>query len=594
MRGADALPLPWRKPRNELALLVLVGVVALLPVYTFYAQDQSRLCLAQAFEHARLSNDACFATSVDKARYGAHLYSDKAPGMSVLELPLAAATRLPPAQRLDGTEFRVWLIRVATSGVAFLLGVFLVGRTAEGLAPGWGGAAIVAFGLGTLYAPLAATSFSHVAAGTTAFAAFLLAWRRRHAAAGLAVGAAVLLEYQTAAILLLLGAYVAVRRGRAVLRYAAGAAPAIVLLLVYDALAFGSPFHLSYRYVVGSYAQRQASGFFGISRPRLHSIHEVFVGNRGILLVSPLVVAAAYGIVVLARQARAEAAVCGAVTLFFVVLNCGYFLPYGGGSPGPRFLVPALPFLALGLGPAFRRHPWPTSLLAVASVVPTVALTLVWTATPPMRHTIWQELWHVVAEGRSSHLVRHLVGKTALGWIGSGGGALVIVVAAAAAAALAFLPRAERLAVHRWRAAAVALAAAALLATAVRAALMPLDLRTTISASRLVALPGDEVDLDVALANRARDGFTHVRLVIDLPPGAELLGAPVVERGPGCTGTSTVTCDLDFLESHMSTHVRLGIRVAADAPPKLKVRAHGLAGSSSGPSSGITLITGSG
>jgi hypothetical protein len=591
------VPLPWSKPRHELLLLGLVAVVALLPVYTIFAQDQSRLCLAQAILHGRLSNDACLARSVDKARFDGHLYSDKAPGLSFLQVPVVAATRLPPAQKLEGKEVRTWIVRLTTTGVAFLVGVFLVGRVAEGLAPGRGALALVTFGLGTLFTPLAAIGFGHVSAGVMAFGAFLLAWRGRFGAAGVAAGAAVVTEYQTAAILVLLAAYVALRGLRALGRYALGVVPAAAVLGTYDALAFGSPFHLSYRYIVGSYQQRQATGFFGIGVPPLHSIHEVFVGDRGLLVISPVVVAAAYGLVLLGKRALPEAALCGAVTVFFVLLNCGYFLPYGGGSPGPRFLVPALPFLAVGLGPAFARRPLATGVLAVASVIATVTLTLVWNAVAPIRGTIWSELAHAVVEGRSSHLVRRLVGRTAFTWLDSSAGAFVIVAAAVAAVAVAFVPAlglGRPRATQRWRVASAAVVLAALLATAVRAALLPLDLRTTVSATSLFAFPGDEVDFNVALTNRTGDGFTHVRLHVVLPSGVQLLGPPVFERGSGCSGNETLDCNLDFLEPRMSTNIRFGVRVLPDAPPKVHVRAWGSARSGTGPKTSVAVVTGSG
>ena len=40
--------LPWRRPRYELVLLVLVAFVALSPVQEITAQDTSRLCLTGA------------------------------------------------------------------------------------------------------------------------------------------------------------------------------------------------------------------------------------------------------------------------------------------------------------------------------------------------------------------------------------------------------------------------------------------------------------------------------------------------------------------------------------------------------------------
>jgi hypothetical protein len=75
------------------------------------------------------------------------------------------------------------------------------------------------------------------------------------------------------------------------------------------------------------------------------------------------------GIVLLARRGRrAEAAVIVAITALYAVYNSGYYLPFGGQTPGPRFLITTLPFLALPLALSFRRFPIPTLALAAASV----------------------------------------------------------------------------------------------------------------------------------------------------------------------------------------------------------------------------------
>jgi hypothetical protein len=430
---------PWRRPRRELLLLALVAAAALSPIYSVGTQDQSRLCLTRALVHVQISNDSCLKISRDRARYGGHLYSDKAPGMSVLEVPSAVAVRLPNSDVWPGHGLQVWATRVLSSGIAFILCVFLIGRMSEGLAPGFGGMALIAFALGTLAAPFAAANFGHVTAGTLGFAAFALAWRRRPLLAGLAAGAAIGVEYPAFLILVILAGYVALQGRRTLVRYLVGTAPGATLLAAYNWAAFGAPWHLSYRYVSKEFASEQSRGFFGVGAPRLHAIHQVFVGGGGLLRVSPVLVAAALGLVVLGRRFRAEAIVCGAVTVVFLVMNCGYFNVYGGVSPGPRFLIPALPFVALGLGPAFASRFRITAVLTAISIVATSALTLTWaTDRPPDHGAIWGELWRLPRDLGHSWLVQHLVSSLfERAGLGIGISAAIVALVAVLAFALA-------------------------------------------------------------------------------------------------------------------------------------------------------------
>src|SRR5262249_37054907 len=144
-----------------------------------------------------------------RARSGTHLYSDKEPGLALIELPTWLALR-PGSDPAHWPEFslRLWGVRVLSVGLCFLVCAFLVGRVGEGLAPGYGGAAMFAFALGTLMAPFAATGFDHVPAAMFAFGSFLLAWHRRALLAGIAAGLAVLTEYEAGIAVLLVGAYI--------------------------------------------------------------------------------------------------------------------------------------------------------------------------------------------------------------------------------------------------------------------------------------------------------------------------------------------------------------------------------------------------
>jgi hypothetical protein len=597
--------LPLGRPRHELALLALVAVVTLTPVYGMNAQDVSRLCLSRSLVHFRLSADRCLTAQTDKSQYGGHLYTDKAPGMSLIEAPLAVAFGLQRIETMDHPTANLWAVRVLSSGIAFLVSVLLVGRLAEGLAPGTGGAALVTFALGSAISGLAASNFGHVTAATLAFGAFLLAWGRRPGWAGLAAGAVPFVEYQAGAVLAILGVYVAVRLGRRALGgYALGAVPGIGLLLAYDQLAFGAPWRLSYKYLDNGYAAAQAGGVFGVGRPTLFQSYEVLSGSRGLLVMSPVVVAAAWGLVLLWRRYRPEAAVCAAVVGVFLLLNCGYFLPYGGISPGPRFLVPALPFLAAGLGPAFAWRPRLTTILAIVSIVASTGVMLVWSSYAAISRSIWVELAHIPVDGGSASFF-HELPRNALGWIGIGheGAAAVIVAAAAAVCVIAFrgLVRAPAR-VSRRAGLVVALSVGLVLVAAAsavgkvpygnRQVVVPSVVSTELTASRTAAFPGDEVDFVATAWNPTGTLVDHVVLTIGLPRGFVLLGPPAYQRGSGCTGTTRILCNLDFMAPRMSTQVRFGIRVDASAAGRSTVTAATAADEAPGRVASATVITG--
>ena len=183
--------------------------------------------------------------------------------------------------------------------------------------------------------------------------------------------------------------------------------PAVALLGLYNVAAFGSPFRLSYTYVDNVYAERQGEGFFGIGLPDPGALWTILAGDRGLLLLSPVLALAAGGLWLLAREGfRREAAVAGGVAVAFLVVNSGYFLPYGGVSPGPRIFATCIPLLALGFGPAFAHWPRTTYAATAVSVLAMTSASLTWSFAMedgfliPSQDTLSKTIWMALAGDR--------------------------------------------------------------------------------------------------------------------------------------------------------------------------------------------------
>ncbi|HET8593591.1 MAG TPA: hypothetical protein VFL56_07975, partial [Solirubrobacterales bacterium] len=282
----------------------------------------------------------------------------------------------------------VWALTLFAAVVPAVLLLLGVRWAADRFQPGYGTAAAITLGLGTIVMTFAAEFFSHVISAALGFAAFMVLIRERDgtpslgavAVAGLLAGLAVSFEFQTGLVGVVLFFYALSRRTDLLRRagaYAAGAIAGAIPTLAFNLWAFGDPLELAYGSAVESPGLTghdviglNSDGFFGITAPRLDSAIDLLLAGRGLLVLTPIVVIGVVGTLLLRRgPRRAEANVILAVAAIYFVYNSGYWLPFGGGTPGPRFLIPALPFLAVGLATAYRRFPAVTLGLAVPSAM---------------------------------------------------------------------------------------------------------------------------------------------------------------------------------------------------------------------------------
>src|SRR5207244_1125717 len=143
------------------------------------------------------------------------------------------------------------------------------------------------------------------------------------------------------------------------------------------------------------------AGFFGITLPRPHVIAELLWGSfRGLLPISPALVAAPLGLWHVWRRTGARATVAAGVRAFtlFLLMNAAYAHWEGGWAYGPRHLVPVLGFLCVGLAGLWDRTSTSGKTVLALAIAYGAACSLIAVAVTPQpavgfTHPMSELLW---------------------------------------------------------------------------------------------------------------------------------------------------------------------------------------------------------
>lgn len=473
----------------------LVGVCAFAYLYVFPYQsginnpnENVRLYMTAALvEEGRYEIDGMrerWGWVNDAAKKDGHLYSVKAPGTSFLGVPGYAlylhATSVfgRPYDRAEA----LWMCRLTASIVPVLVWLFFLHRWLgrRSLRPELRDAVFLSVALGSLLYAYALLFVSHTLSAVCAFGAFMLlsdirAGRAPTSArlfgAGLLAAGTTSFEYPgfVASVVLSIYALFLLRSMRLLASFAGGAAVPTLAVMHFQWRAFGSPFTPGHLYVETT-ALREAhhQGLYGATGPSAEALYGLTLDPAaGLFPLTPILVFALLGFVVLVRdpKSRADASTAIALVVLTLLAIASMNNWRGGWTIGPRYLALAVPFVAWGALAGLERvadrlgegH---TAALAlgctlagfVASGLPSAYYPhLPPELTRPLPHLIWL----LVGHGYAPHNAGALVGVHAtasmlplfaafgiglvscLGRVaGSRAGAFILALALAVAAAL--------------------------------------------------------------------------------------------------------------------------------------------------------------
>ena len=345
--------------------------------------------------------------SVMDGRY----YPSKAPLLSVLAVPLYAALRvLGGSYRYAVHEIplvyfaRLFFTVLPTLLLLVFLRRFLRAYVSERIAT----AVVITYALGSLAFSYSELFMSHQATAVLLFFAFYALWRcsrgewreRGYLLAGAFAGASVAAEYTSG---LGLGGLVVYgllvfhfeegpRRARLVAMARAagltvlGALPFVLALGAYHQHCFGSPFTTGYKHLADSaYQGWHVGGILGIGLPQPRAFALSFFSPlRGLLVLSPFLALAGFGLLRPLRQSPGGRAYLGlviALVVLYTYFTSSFSYDSWGWTTGPRHMTGLIPFLLLPIALFFQhRGPLVRSIgagLCAASILVTGALTFV-------------------------------------------------------------------------------------------------------------------------------------------------------------------------------------------------------------------------
>ncbi|HEX5042906.1 MAG TPA: hypothetical protein VFV75_08370 [Candidatus Polarisedimenticolaceae bacterium] len=340
-----------------------------------------------------------YGDTEDKAEHAGKHYSDKPPGVAFLLYPVAKLLRaFIPVENFERMFLWLRLLGLSLPSALFWWGTWPWWVEWSGSARK--AAAVILIGaLGTGWWAYSTALYSHVFAGALLFAGFLLVRHsRRPLLAGTLCSAAFVCDFVVVLAVPVVGLMALKRSGKGALRWLVGLLPPLALWMLYNTACLGGPLQLGFlAHADPRYAAAYRGGFLGMQVPEAGAfLGMTFSAARGLFFFTPALLLAFAGW----RKRTQEAWVCACVCLAIFAFALTTVDWRAGWAYGPRYLVPMIPFLLVGVAAAVRDvgpdHPFAV-FLAAGGVVGIVWSTIAMLTTPLLVQEFRNPLVHFAA-----------------------------------------------------------------------------------------------------------------------------------------------------------------------------------------------------
>lgn len=365
-----------RAKNISLSPFVITSVVLVLFIYLMLAarvthgrspNEQSRIELSVTmakFGSVSLGPVlSIYGTPFDRSERDGKVYSDKAPGLSFLGVPIVWLSDLFDSREGTSELPGYWILRTLLTCLlvtlpAALFSFFALGAFRSSPTQKRDTHIALLFALLTPLLTYSGVLFGHVPSGILA----ALAWKLSliadekngqmepsplvAAMAGFLLALAITVEYPTAIVgfVLLSSMFFRKMPVRTLTSFVASCFVGLVPCLLYHQLAFGSAFTTGYAFKADSWhALVHQSGFFGVTIPRVDHMWGLLMGmKRGVLFYCPILALVPIGFLQMERQKKYSSfpyVLLGGIYLLFAA---GFSDWQAGWSAAARHLVPCI------------------------------------------------------------------------------------------------------------------------------------------------------------------------------------------------------------------------------------------------------------